>query len=49
MTYPALYGTEESMRMAEELIDKAIKALEPFGEKTEPLRGIARYIITRNN
>jgi geranylgeranyl diphosphate synthase type II len=49
MTYPALYGTEESMRMAEELIDKAIKALEPFGEKAEPLRGIARYIITRNN
>jgi geranylgeranyl diphosphate synthase type II len=49
MTYPALYGTEESMRMAEDLIDKAIKALEPFGEKAEPLRGIARYIITRNN
>jgi geranylgeranyl diphosphate synthase type II len=49
MTYPALYGTEKSMKMAEELIDKAIGALEPFGEKAEPLRGIARYIITRDN
>jgi geranylgeranyl diphosphate synthase type II len=49
MTYPALYGTEESMKMAEELIDKAIEALEPFGEKAEPLRGIAKYIIARDN
>lgn len=48
MTYPALYGVEESMRQAEELINGAIEAIAPLGVKAEPLRGIARFIITRN-
>jgi geranylgeranyl diphosphate synthase type II len=48
MTYPALYGIDESMKKAKELIDRAIAALEPFGEEGEPLREIARYIISRN-
>jgi geranylgeranyl diphosphate synthase type II len=48
MTYPALYGLDESMKMAEELIGRAIGALESMGERAEPLREIARYIITRN-
>jgi len=48
MTYPALYGLDESMRMASELMDKAIAALEPFGGNGEPMREIARYIVSRN-
>jgi len=48
MTYPALYGVEESMRRAGELIDDALRAIAHLGERAEPLRGIARFIITRD-
>jgi geranylgeranyl diphosphate synthase type II len=47
MTYPAVFGTTESKRIQEELIDHAIEALKGFDEKADPLRDIARYIIER--
>jgi geranylgeranyl diphosphate synthase type II len=47
MTYPAVFGTTESKRIQEELIDHAIEALKGFDEKADPLRDIARYIIKR--
>jgi geranylgeranyl diphosphate synthase type II len=47
MTYPAVFGTTESKRIQEELIDHAIEALKEFDEKADPLRDIARYIIKR--
>jgi len=47
MTYPALYGIDESRKKANELIDRAIEALEPFGEKATPLKEIALYILQR--
>lgn len=46
-TYPALIGLEESRKRAEELVAMALKALEGFGAKAEPLRAIARYIVER--
>jgi geranylgeranyl diphosphate synthase type II len=46
-TYPSLLGLEESKTFAAELIENAIKALEPFHQKAEPLRAIARYIVDR--
>jgi geranylgeranyl diphosphate synthase type II len=46
-TYPSLLGLEESKTFAAELIENAIKALEPFDQKAEPLRAIARYIVDR--
>jgi len=48
-TYPALFGLEESKRHAAELCDKAVAALKPFGPSADPLREIARYIVSRNN
>ncbi len=48
MTYPALYGVEESISLAKGLIKDAIEAISPLGEKAEPLREIAKYIVTRN-
>ena len=48
-TYPALLGIEESKRRARELTDLAVDALSPLGEKANPLRGIARFIISREN
>jgi geranylgeranyl diphosphate synthase type II len=49
MTYPRLYGIEESRKKARELIDLALGALSAFDEKAEPLRAIARYLYERKN
>lgn len=48
-TYPALIGLEASRDRARELKDLALAALEPLGEKAEPLRAIARYIVERTS
>jgi geranylgeranyl diphosphate synthase type II len=46
-TYPSVIGIEESRRRALELLDMAIESLESFDEKADPLREIAKFIITR--
>jgi geranylgeranyl diphosphate synthase type II len=46
-TYPAFFGVERSKQKADELMRRAIKSLERFGKKAEPLREIARYIVDR--
>ncbi|MBI4844018.1 MAG: polyprenyl synthetase family protein [Nitrospirae bacterium] len=48
-TYPSVFGIEESRKIAEALISNALKALEGFDGKADPLREIARYIISRRN
>jgi len=47
-TYPALLGLSESKALAVSLVDRALKALEEFDRRSDPLRGIASYIIERN-
>lgn len=49
LTYPKLYGLNKSKEIAEQLVDEAIKSLNRFDEKAEPLRAIARYLIERKN
>jgi geranylgeranyl diphosphate synthase type II len=46
-TYPALYGLEASRAKAQELVASALAIVECFGESAEPLRGIARFILSR--
>ena len=46
-TYPALLGVARSKEAAREHVDEALKALQPFDEKAEPLRAIARYLLVR--
>jgi geranylgeranyl diphosphate synthase, type II len=46
-TYPALLGVEESKRRAGELIELSIEALISFGPEADPLREIARFVISR--
>jgi geranylgeranyl diphosphate synthase, type II len=46
-TYPALIGIKESRAYARKLINTALKALDYFDNKSDPLRAIARYIIER--
>lgn len=48
-TYPKLLGLEESKVEAQRLVDEAMKALAPFGDKAEALKGIGDYIIARKN
>jgi len=47
-TYPALYGLEMSYRMAEENVAKAVDSLRHFTVKAEPLRQLARFLLTRS-
>ena len=46
-TFPSVYGLNESKDILKRSIDSAIKALDRFDRKADPLRGIARYIIER--
>ena len=48
-TYPAVMGLAESKQRAAELVDMALESLQGFDEKAEPLREIARYIVSRKS
>ncbi|MGC2136989.1 MAG: polyprenyl synthetase family protein, partial [Candidatus Sulfotelmatobacter sp.] len=47
VTYPALFGIEESERKADALVSAAFSELESFGERAEPLKELARYLVER--
>ncbi len=47
-TYPDLLGLDGAEAMAETLINNALKRLDGFDKRAEPLRAIARYVIERN-
>jgi geranylgeranyl diphosphate synthase type II len=46
-TYPALYGIEESRRIASRLVQEACESLEPYGEQARRLQTIAKFLIER--
>ncbi len=46
-TYPSLLGMEKSKEFARELVKNALRSLDIFDNKSEPLRVIATYIIER--
>ncbi|MFP4296530.1 MAG: geranylgeranyl diphosphate synthase CrtE [Spirulinaceae cyanobacterium] len=48
-TFPSLLGLEASKQQAHRLIEKAISALEPYGDRAEPLMAIAGYICSRTH
>lgn len=48
VTYPKLWGLEESRTKAQQLIEAACVELDSFGEKAKPLIAIAQYIINRD-
>jgi len=47
VTYPALFGIEESERKADALVSSAFSELESFGERAERLKELARYLVER--
>ncbi len=46
-TYPRLFGLEGARHLLEEQVERALGALEPFGERAEFLRGAARFLLAR--
>jgi geranylgeranyl diphosphate synthase type II len=49
LTYPALYGLEESRKRAQALVEQAKQALAPFGKRAQVLKQLANYIIERDH
>jgi geranylgeranyl diphosphate synthase type II len=49
VTYPSLWGIEESKRQANELVSAAQRKLQPFGDRARPLMAIADFITARTH
>lgn len=49
VTYPSLWGLEESRRQAQQLVNTAKEELAPFGESAKPLLAIADFITNRTH
>jgi geranylgeranyl diphosphate synthase type II len=46
-TFVSFSGVEGARELADELIQVSIDALAPFGGRAQPLRELARYVVTR--
>jgi geranylgeranyl pyrophosphate synthase len=47
VTYPALFGIEESLRKADSLVDSGCAALASFGSRAETLKALAKFLVER--
>jgi geranylgeranyl diphosphate synthase type II len=48
LTFPRLWGVDESRARAGSLVAEALAALRPFGSAADGLEGLARYVLERN-
>lgn len=48
-TYPRAVGMEAARRIARQARDRAVAALEPFGDRAARLAVLARYVVERNS
>jgi geranylgeranyl diphosphate synthase type II len=46
-TYPSLFGIDESVKKADELVNSACSALLEFGDRGETLRELAHFLVER--
>jgi geranylgeranyl diphosphate synthase type II len=49
LTYPALFGIEESLKRADALVASACTALDSFGARANTLKEIAHFLVQRKN
>jgi geranylgeranyl diphosphate synthase, type II len=49
VTWPAVFGIEQSQRDAARLIEEAFLALAPYGERAAGLKTVARYLVERKS
>ncbi|MBL8889696.1 MAG: polyprenyl synthetase family protein [Planctomycetaceae bacterium] len=47
LTYPSLFGVDESHRKAQNLIRRAYESLDRYGNRAMILKGLARFILER--
>lgn len=47
-TWPALFGVDEARRRCKGLLAHGLDSLQVFGERAEPLRWLARFIVERS-
>jgi geranylgeranyl diphosphate synthase, type II len=47
VTYPALFGIDESIRRASALVESAFRELEPFHDRAQTLKDLAHYLVER--
>jgi geranylgeranyl pyrophosphate synthase len=47
VTYPALFGIEESLSRADALVTQAFAELESFGENAAAMKELARFLVER--
>lgn len=48
-TYPSFYGVSGARDLAEACVTRALDQLNPFDDRAQPLRKLARYVIARKN
>ena len=48
-TYPSFYGIEGARELGEECVRRAIRRLDSFDHKADPLRALADYVVSRRN
>jgi geranylgeranyl diphosphate synthase type II len=46
-TYPALFGIEASIKKADVLVSNGFAELDSFGDRAEPLKELARFLVER--
>jgi geranylgeranyl diphosphate synthase type II len=46
-TYPGIMGVEASRKLARDLEHRAVSAIASFGDRAEPLRAIASFVVER--
>jgi geranylgeranyl diphosphate synthase type II len=49
VTWPAVFGVQQSERHAARLIEEAFAALAPYGDRADSLKAVARYLVERKN
>src|SRR5436189_2626754 len=49
VTYPALFGVDESLKQADALVNAALAELHSFAARAETLKAIARFLVERKN
>lgn len=47
ISFPTLFGMEESKRIAKEKTSRALELIKPFGEAAAPLAALAEYLLVR--
>jgi len=46
-TYPALFGIDESLKKADQWVEKALGSMEGFGSRADTLKALARFLVER--